>query len=124
MLLTVGYVAAGGALGSALRYLVNVAALRIAPGLPLGTLAVNVLGCAIMGVLATTLAMKGGLRWQPFLLTGVMGGFTTFSAFSLDAMGLWERGQVQAAIAYVGASVILSLLAVLAGAALAKGVLG
>lgn len=124
MLLTLGYVAAGGAIGSSLRYLVNVAALRIAPGFPWGTLAVNVVGCAIMGILATTLAMKGGMRWQPFLLTGVMGGFTTFSAFSLDAMGLWERGQVQAAIAYVGASVILSLLAVLAGAALAKGVLG
>ncbi|MDB6454658.1 fluoride efflux transporter CrcB [Falsirhodobacter sp. 20TX0035] len=124
MLLTVGYVAAGGAIGSSLRYLVNMAALRIAPGFPWGTLVINILGCAIMGGLATTLAMKGGQRFSPFLLTGVLGGFTTFSAFSLDAMRLWERGQVQAAIAYVGASVILSLLAVLAGAALAKGVLG
>ncbi|WP_435166273.1 fluoride efflux transporter CrcB [Falsirhodobacter sp. 1013] len=124
MLLTVGYVAAGGAIGSSLRYLVNMAALRLAPGFPWGTLVINILGCAIMGCLATALAMKGGQRFSPFLLTGVLGGFTTFSAFSLDAMALWERGQVQAAIVYVGASVILSLMAVLAGAALAKGVLG
>ena len=125
MLLTVGYVAAGGAIGSSLRYVVNVAAGRLfGIAFPWGTLIVNILGCAVMGALATTLALKGGQRFAPFLLTGILGGFTTFSAFSLDAMNLWERGQGQAAIAYVGASVILSLLAVLAGAALAKGVLG
>ncbi|WP_128254666.1 fluoride efflux transporter CrcB [Falsirhodobacter deserti] len=123
MLLTLPYVAAGGAIGASLRYLVNVAAMRLAPGFPWGTLAVNVIGCAVMGMLATVLALKGGQRFAPFLLTGVLGGFTTFSAFSLDALALWERGQAAQAALYVLGSVILSLLAVLAGAVIARGIL-
>ncbi|QUS36584.1 fluoride efflux transporter CrcB [Falsirhodobacter algicola] len=123
MLQTLPYVAAGGAIGASLRYLVNVAATRMAPGFPWGTLTVNLLGSALMGALAVLLALKGGQRFSPFLLTGVLGGFTTFSAFSLDALTLWERGAALQAAAYVAASVILSLLAVLAGAALARGVL-
>lgn len=122
MLLTLSYVAAGGAIGASLRFLTNGVATRLAPGFPWGTLVVNIVGCAVMGALATLLASRGA-RLAPFLLTGVLGGFTTFSAFSLDALTLWERGEPVPALLYVLGSVILSLLAVLAGAALARGVL-
>ena len=80
---------------------------------PWGTLTVNIVGSFIMGVLAGWLAFKAGEGWsQPlrlFLTTGILGGFTTFSAFSLDAMLIWERGQGGLAAAYVGASVLLSI---------------
>lgn len=118
MLKTLLIVAAGGALGSSARYLVNVGAMRLAgPGFPAGTLAVNVAGSFLMGVLAVVLAHHGGTRHAPFLMTGVLGGFTTFSAFSLDAVSLWTRGQAGVAAAYVLGSVALSVAALLAGMA-------
>ncbi len=116
MMMSLFQVALGGAIGSVLRFM-TVAAV----GAPLGTLAVNVLGSFVMGIFFVALPARTGL--SPLLMTGVLGGFTTFSAFSLDAMKLWQAGQILPALAYVGASLVLSLLAVAIGAALAKGVL-
>ena len=114
-------VAAGGAIGASARYAVNLAALRLlGPGFPLATLGVNVLGSFLMGLLAVTLAGRGSAL-APFLLTGVLGGYTTFSAFSLDAMTLWERGQAAGTMLYILASVMLSLLAAVAGLAVGRG---
>lgn len=114
-------VALGGALGASGRYLTGVAAMRVmGPGFPWGTLAVNVIGSFLMGVLVVVLAHWGGNRLAPLLMTGLLGGFTTFSAFSLDALTLWERGQQGLAAGYVVASVVLSLGAIVAGLALAR----
>jgi CrcB protein len=116
-------VALGGAIGSALRYGVNVSAGRaFGTGFPWGTLIVNVVGSFVMGLLVAVLAQKGGMRFAPFLMTGVLGGFTTFSAFSLDTMTLWERGAHGLALAYVAASVILSLAMIALALHLFRGV--
>lgn len=121
MFLTVAQVALGGAIGASLRYLTNVGAGRLfGAGFPVGTLIVNLLGSFLMGVLVVALARKGGTQLAPFLMTGVLGGFTTFSAFSLDALTLWERGQHGPAALYVLASVVLSLAAIVAGLAIAR----
>ncbi|RDW14909.1 fluoride efflux transporter CrcB [Paracoccus thiocyanatus] len=114
-------VALGGAMGSAARHGVNILAGRLSPGFPLGTLAVNIAGCLAMGLLAAALAHRGGQHLAPFLLTGVLGGFTTFSAFALDSLTLWERGAAGTALGYVAGSVLLSLAAVMAGLALGRG---
>lgn len=110
----------GAGIGGVLRHGTNLAAARLLGiGFPWGTLAVNVVGSLAMGALAGWLALKAGEGWtQPvrlFLATGILGGFTTFSAFSLDAMLLWERGQSGAAAAYVAGSVALSLAALAGG---------
>ena len=123
MLTSLLQVALGGAIGASGRYLVNVGTLRLmGPGFPFATLAVNVVGSFAMGVLIVVLANKDTTRLAPLLMTGLLGGFTTFSAFSLDAVTIYERGQVSLAALYVGASVILSLAAIVAGMALARGV--
>lgn len=112
-------VALGGAIGAGARHLVNLAALRLlGPGFPAGTLAVNVIGGLLMGLLAGYFALKyqaGGEGLRLFLATGILGGFTTFSAFSLDAVLLWERGDVAQALLYVALSVVLSIAALVAG---------
>lgn len=115
-------VALGGALGSVARYGVNVWTTRaFGPGFPWGTLTVNVVGGLVMGLIAATLALRGGSNeLRVFLMTGIMGGFTTFSAFSLDAVALWERGEVGTAALYVAASVVLSIGALFAGLALGR----
>ena len=110
----------GAGIGGALRHAVNVATARLfGMGFPWGTLTVNVVGGFAMGVLAGWLALKAGEPWTPsvrlFFATGILGGFTTFSAFSLDAVLLWERGAGVAAAAYVVASVVLSIAGLLAG---------
>ena len=121
MIHTLLHVALGGALGASARYLAGVAALRLmGPAVPWGTLAVNVLGSFLMGVMVVTLAQWGGNRLAPFLVTGVLGGFTTFSAFSLDTLTLWERGDAVLALVYVAASVLVSLAAITAGLTLAR----
>jgi len=79
-----------------------------------------VLGSFAMGVLVVTLAHLGGNRFAPLLMTGLLGGFTTFSAFSLDAVTLYERGEVALAGGYVAASVVLSLAALFAGLLVAR----
>ncbi|WP_413874833.1 fluoride efflux transporter CrcB [Albidovulum sp.] len=123
MIQTLFQVAIGGALGSAARYLVNATAMRLlGPGFPWATVAVNVAGSFLMGVLVVALAHRDGTRLAPFLMTGVLGGFTTFSAFSLDALTLWERGQPGPAAAYVLGSVAVSLAAIVAGMAAARAV--
>ena len=87
MILTGLSVALGGAIGATLRWLTGQLTLRaMGPGFPWGTVAVNLLGSFLMGVMVVVLAEKGGNRAAPFLMTGVLGGFTTFSAFSLDAV--------------------------------------
>lgn len=123
MFATLLQVALGGAIGAAARYLAGVAVLRaFGPGFPWGTFAVNVIGSFLIGVLVVVLAARGGERLAPFLITGVLGGFTTFSAFSLDALTLWDRGQALAAGIYVAGSVLAALVAAMAGMALARAV--
>jgi len=124
MISTLLQVALGGAIGASGRYLTGVAAIRLmGPGFPWGTLAVNVVGSFLMGALIVVLAHTSGTRFGPFLMTGVLGGFTTFSAFSLDAVTLYERGQIGLAGAYVAASVILSLAALALGLLAARAVI-
>lgn len=117
MISTLFSVALGGAIGASLRHLVNVAGLRLAgAGFPWATFFVNVSGSFAMGVLAVQLS---GHRAAPFLITGILGGFTTFSAFSLDTVTLWERAPVLAAV-YVVGSVGLSVGALVAGLAFGR----
>ncbi|MEZ5722988.1 MAG: fluoride efflux transporter CrcB [Paracoccaceae bacterium] len=123
MTLTLLSVALGGALGASLRYLTNVSVMRLAgPGFPYGTIVANILGSFLMGVLVVALARRGGMGYAPFLMTGLLGGFTTFSAFSLDTLTLFERGDVELAGLYVGASVFLSLAAIAVGVFVARAV--
>ena len=122
MLGTLLQVALGGAIGAVARYLTGLGAARLAgAAFPYGTLTVNVLGSLLMGVLAALMLQKAGAKLSPFLMTGILGGFTTFSAFSLDAVSLWEKGATGAAVFYVLASVILSIGALVAGLAIARG---
>lgn len=114
MSLILPLIALGGAAGSVLRYL-----MVSAIGAPLGTAAVNVLGSFVIGVLFVVIGNREG--WHFFLMTGLLGGFTTFSAFSLDTLKLIEAGQPLSAAAYVLGSVALSLIAVALGVALARG---
>jgi len=114
-------VALGGALGASARYLSNVTLTRtLGSGFPYGTIAVNIIGSFIMGAIVVLLERKGLNAWAPFLMTGVLGGFTTFSAFSLDTLTLIERGDIGTASLYVGLSVGLSLAAITAGLMLAR----
>jgi CrcB protein len=110
----------GAGIGGALRHGVNLSVARLfGPGFPWGTLTVNVVGGFAMGLIAEWLALRAGAAWTQhlrlFLTTGILGGFTTFSAFSLDAVLLWDRGEGGAAVGYVLASVILSLAGLVAG---------
>jgi CrcB protein len=108
----------GGGLGAALRHGVNIAAARLLGlNFPYGTLTVNVTGSIAMGLLAGYFAFRGDAsqHWRLFLTTGMLGGYTTFSAFSLDVAVLWERHAVWPVIAYVTASVLLSVGGLFAG---------
>jgi CrcB protein len=108
----------GAGLGGTARYSVNLATARL-PGLASfsGNVGVNVLGSLLIGLLAAYLGKAGaeGDTLRLLLATGVLGGFTTFSAFSLDAVSLWQRGAPTAAVTYVLASVVLSLVAAFLG---------
>jgi CrcB protein len=116
MTTALAFVAAGGALGSVARYL----AFQLATP-PWGTFGVNVLGSFLIGIAFVALAGRG--PGQLFLVTGLLGGFTTFSAFSLDALRLVEDGRLTAACVYVLGTVVLSLLACLAGLVMARAIL-
>ncbi len=122
------WVAAGGAIGASLRFLVvRWAGHALGLAFPYGTLIVNVAGSLVMGVAAVMMMERFPGSWgrlSPFLMTGILGGFTTFSAFSLDALFLIERGRNLAAVSYIGGSVMLSILGLWAGLALARGVWG
>lgn len=116
----------GGGLGAALRHGVNLASARwLGTGFPYATMIENVSGSLVMGLLAGYFAFRGGpsQHWQLFLTTGILGGYTTFSAFSLDAVLLYERGALGLAALYVFGSVALSIAGLFAGLALARNVL-
>jgi len=117
-------VALGGALGASARYLAGAAALRLmGPGFPWGTLFVNVAGSLAMGLIAVALMerLPGAFpRWAPFVMTGVLGGFTTFSAFSLEIALMLERGEALKAGVYLAVSVGLSVGALFLGFLLAR----
>lgn len=115
MFWTLTQVALGGAIGSVGRYLTGLAATRaFGASLPMGTLIVNIAGSFVTGLLFIALE-RGDGRHVPLLMTGILGGFTTFSAFSLDSFRLWERGDVVLAAFYVAGSVVVSILALAAG---------
>lgn len=117
---TLFLVALGGAGGSCLRHLIALgAASLLGPAAPAGTFAVNVLGSFLMGVLVVALADRD-VRLAPLLMTGLLGGFTTFSAFSLDSVRLLERGALGLAFAYIAGSVAISLAALSLGMAIAR----
>ena len=116
--MTIVSVALGGALGAVLRYLVG-----LAVAFPAGTITVNVIGALCIGIIWAVFNAKGLQAWLPFVMTGVLGGFTTFSAFSLDALRLVEAGRLAAAGGYVMASVLLSLTACAVGLWIAKDAL-
>ncbi len=108
----------GGAIGAGARHLTGRATLALwGPGYPWGTLAVNLIGGLLMGVLAGSLARfgQGGEQWRLLLGVGVLGGFTTFSAFSLDLMVMLERGDWGTALGYALFSVIGALAALALG---------
>jgi CrcB protein len=105
----------GGGLGAAIRHLVNQAVTRLSGGeFPFGIMAINISGSLVMGLAAGFFAFKANETWSQdarlFITTGILGGYTTFSAFSLDAMLLYERGEIVTALVYVVGSVVLSLL--------------
>jgi len=117
----------GGGIGAALRHGVNVGAARVlGVAFPWGTLIVNVVGSLAMGLLAAWFAFRTDMgltqHARLFLTTGILGGFTTFSAFSLDVALLWERNAVGQAAAYVAASLILSVACLFAGMAVVRAV--
>jgi len=121
------YVALGGALGASSRHLLGMGALKaFGPDYPYGTMIANVLGGFLMGLLAGWLALKvsGGENLRLFLGVGLLGGFTTFSAFSLDAVLMYERKAYGALLSYVGGSVVLSIGALMMGLILARKVFG
>ena len=106
-------VALGGALGALGRYGVNhLASSLLATRFPLGTLAINVLGSMLIGVLYVLIVEKAVLpmEWRNLLMTGFVGALTTFSTFSLDAVALWQNGHLFLALGYIASSVVLCLL--------------
>ncbi|MEM7519959.1 MAG: fluoride efflux transporter CrcB [Pseudomonadota bacterium] len=124
MISTVFLVALGGAIGAALRFVWGAAMLRLTGPVdfPLAILSVNVVGSFAMGVFVVAAAHKGLTQISPFVMTGVMGGFTTFSSFSLETVTLIERGAFAPAAAYVALSVGLSVGALMLGLWVARGV--
>ena len=113
----------GGGIGAAIRHGINVTAARmLGTGFPYGTLFINVAGSLVMGLIAEYFALKSGLpqRWRLFLTTGILGGFTTFSAFSLDTILLFERGQPGLALLNMAASLAFAVGGLYAGLALVR----
>jgi CrcB protein len=113
----------GGGLGSSLRHTINVVCTRcFGTAFPYHTFIINITGSAVMGLIAGYLAFKGegSQPWRLFLMTGILGGYTTFSAFSLDAGLLYERGEIGLALLYVVGSVVLSIAGLFAGLALMR----
>jgi CrcB protein len=127
-MLNLTLVALGGAFGSVCRYLLNVGATRVlGPGFPYGTLTANALGGVLMGALVGVLALRGGAdqeKWRLLLGVGVLGGFTTFSSFSLEAGLMIERRQLEVAAFYVLTSVIAAIGGLFLGLILMRRVLG
>ncbi|MEL7127412.1 MAG: fluoride efflux transporter CrcB [Pseudomonadota bacterium] len=124
MLTTLSLVALGGAIGASLRWLMGVALLRATgpSDFPVAILSANVLGSVLMGVFVVVAAHKGLTHLSPFVMTGLLGGFTTFSAFSLEAMTLIERGAMGQAALYITLSVALSIGGLAVGLLIARGI--
>jgi CrcB protein len=122
MIAPVLQVALGGAIGAVLRHATGVGLGRVfgPTSFPLGVLTVNVVGSFAMGLFVGLAAQRGLAHLSPFVATGILGGFTTFSAFSLEAVTLWERGAPGLAALYVTANVVLSIAALFAGLALSR----
>ena len=114
----------GGGIGATGRYLVGIAALRqFGPGFPYGTLMVNLVGSLLMGLFIGWLVRKGGSHeLRLFFATGVLGGFTTYSAFSLDVANLWEQGNLGAALIYTMGTVVACVAAVFVGLWFARSI--
>ena len=119
------HVAAGGAVGAMLRYALGLGILRTLGhhDFPVAVLTANVIGSFLMGAFVIAAARHGLTHFSPLVATGLLGGFTTFSAFSLEAVSLWERGATGHAALYVGLSVGLSLFALFVGMAAARSLL-
>lgn len=124
MISTVSLVALGGAIGAACRYLAGVGMMRLAgvSEFPLAIITVNIIGSFLMGVFVVAAAQKGLTHFSPLVMTGVLGGFTTFSSFSLETVTLIERGQIGLATAYVALSVGVSIGALMLGLWMARGI--
>ena len=122
MIAPVLQVALGGAIGAVLRYLAGIGIVRLVghTAFPLGVLTVNVVGSFAMGLFIGLAAHRGLTHLSPLVATGILGGFTTFSAFSLEAVTLYERGALGLAAVYVLGNVVLSILALFAGLALSR----
>jgi len=112
----------GAGTGGVLRHAVNRVAIPFSAAFPWGTFAINVVGGLAMGLIVGWFAFRGeaSQHWRLFVTTGVIGGFTTFSAFSLEVVLLWERGEPLRATAYAGGSVLLSVAALFVGMALLR----
>lgn len=118
-------IAAGGAVGSVLRYLLSAGLQQwVGRAFPLGTLVVNVAGCCAIGALCVWLIERGAVAetWRAFWMIGVLGGFTTFSTFSLDFFELVQDGHVGRAVAYMVASVVLCIGATALGVLAARAI--
>ncbi len=119
------YVALGGAIGAVLRFLWGMGVLRVTgpSEFPIAILSANILGSFLMGLFVVIAAQRGLTHLSPFVMTGLLGGFTTFSAFSLETMTLIERGQMGSAVIYVALSVGLSIVGLAFGLFCARGIL-
>ncbi|ESY03185.1 camphor resistance protein CrcB [Mesorhizobium sp. LNJC399B00] len=117
-------VVVGGGIGAGIRHLTTIGALRVVgPNYPWGTMAINILGSFVMGLFVAALMRRGGSNeLRLFVATGILGGFTTFSAFSLDFATLWERGATLPALGYALASVVGAIIALFLGLWLARTV--
>ncbi len=116
------YVAIGGAAGASLRYASGIGITRLfGHGFPLGMIVVNILGSFLMGAFVVLAAQRSLTHLSPLVMTGFLGGFTTFSAFSLEAVTLFERGHTGAAALYVMISVVGSIAALFAGLWMGRG---
>ena len=125
MITTIAVVALGGALGAVSRYGVNVGAVQVlGHGFPWATLIVNVVGSFLMGVIIVKFSQMGQVSQElrHLCTVGFLGAFTTFSTFSLDFVTLWERGEMMQAVGYMLASVVLSILALVLGLWLMRGI--
>lgn len=124
MITTVSLVALGGAIGASLRYLAGLGVVRLLGhhDFPMAIITVNVIGSFLMGVFVVAAAQRGLTHLGPFVMTGLLGGFTTFSAFSLETVTLFERGQPGQAVLYVALSVGLSVGGLLLGLIVARGI--
>lgn len=114
----------GGGLGSMARYALSVLGMRLlGQGFPWATLFINIAGSALMGALTGWLVVQGNApaSLRIFVATGLLGGFTTFSTFSLETVLLYERGQLGLAVAYVAASVVIGIGALVLAMKLARG---